>query len=82
MEEIRGGESTRFGFYLVNLDAVITASLAIKVESVSLLYVAHDSVIDVVSIKNLKGTFFLMACNVYFCSTRLIAQRRLQLVQK
>ena len=53
MEETSDGELTRFGFYLVNLrDTVITASLAIKVENVSLLYVAHDTVIDVVSTEN------------------------------
>ena len=53
MEQIDGEDTTRFGFYLVNLgDTVITASLAIKVEDVSLLYVAHDTVIEVVSSEN------------------------------
>ena len=52
MEETSDEDPTRFGFYLVNLgDTVITARLAIKVENVSLLYVAHDTVIEVVSIK-------------------------------
>ena len=47
-------QSSRFGFYLVNLGTtvittVITASLAINVEDVSLLYVANSGVIEVVS---------------------------------
>ena len=40
----------RFGFYLVNIwKPLITASLAILVDGVSLLYVAHSGVIGVVS---------------------------------
>ena len=40
----------RLGFYLVNIgDPLITASLAIVVDGVSLLYVAHSGVIVVVS---------------------------------
>ena len=40
----------RFGFYLVNIGTpLITASLAILVDGVSLLYVAHSGVIEVVS---------------------------------
>ena len=43
--------SQRFGFYLTNTgESLITASLAIFVDDVSLLYVAHGGVIDVVSI--------------------------------
>ena len=50
MEETADGQSTSFGFYLVNLGAtVITASLAINVEGVNLLYVASSGVIQVVS---------------------------------
>ena len=52
MEQTSDGMSTRSGFYLVNRGGtVITAGLAIKVENVSLVYVAHDAVIDVVSKK-------------------------------
>ena len=40
----------RAGFYLVNIgEPLITASLAILVDGVSLLYVAHSGVIEVVS---------------------------------
>ena len=40
----------RLGFYLVNIGtSLITASLAILVDGVSLLYVAHSGVIGVVS---------------------------------
>ena len=40
----------RLGFYLVNIGTpLITASLAILVDGVSLLYVAHSGVIEVVS---------------------------------
>ena len=53
MEETADGQSTSFGFYLVNLGAtVITASLAIYVEGDSLLYVASSGVIQVVSIRH------------------------------
>ena len=39
-----------FGYYLVNLaDTIITASLAINVDDVSLLYVATSKGIEVVS---------------------------------
>ena len=42
----------RFGFYLVNIGTpLINASLAILVDGVSLLYVAHSGVIEVVSLK-------------------------------
>ena len=57
--------STRSGFYLVNFGGtVITASLAIKVEDISLLYVAHDTVIDVVSTEN--TAIFVIVYNMYF----------------
>ena len=50
MEETADGQSTSSGFSLVNLGAtVITASVAINVEGVSLLYVASSGVIQVVS---------------------------------
>ena len=53
MEVISNGQLTRDGFYLVNLGGtVITASLAINVEGVSLLYVASSGVIQVVSIRH------------------------------
>ena len=40
----------RAGFYLVNIgEPLITASLAILVDGVSLLYVAHSGVIEMVS---------------------------------
>ena len=43
--------SQRFGFYLTNTgESLISASLAIFVDDVSLLYVAHSGVIEVVSI--------------------------------
>ena len=43
-------EDTLFGFQLINLlSTLITASLALKVEDVSLLYVARSGVISVVS---------------------------------
>ena len=42
--------AARFGFRLINLDGtLITASLALKVEDVSLLYVAQSDSISVVS---------------------------------
>ena len=42
----------RFGFYLVNIGTpLITVSLAILVDGVSILYVAHSGVIEVVSLK-------------------------------
>ena len=45
-------ESQLFGFYLVNLgETIITASLAINVDDVSLLYVATSEGIDLVSQK-------------------------------
>ena len=43
--------SARLGFYLTNTGkSLITASLAIFVNDVSLLYVAHGGAIEVVSI--------------------------------
>ena len=42
--------AARFGFQLINLlSTLITASLALKVEDVSLLYVAQSDSISVVS---------------------------------
>ena len=41
----------RFGFYLVNTgESLITASRAIVVEDISLVYVAHGGLIEVVSV--------------------------------
>ena len=63
MEETTDGSSQRFGFYLVNPgDPLITASLAIVVDGVSLMYVAHSGIIEVVFSKNSHGgtvTLFL-----------------------
>ena len=51
MEDTTDGSEQRLGFYLVNPgDPLITASLAIVVDDVSLLYVAHSGVIEVVGI--------------------------------
>ena len=51
-----------FGFQLINLgSSLITASLAIKVEDVSLLYVAqidHISVVSIVSSSALQNLFY------------------------
>ena len=38
-----------FGSYLVNPNVLLTAGLAIVVEDISLLYVAHSGTIEVVS---------------------------------
>ena len=55
-------EETLFGFQLINLGStLITASLAIKVEDVSLLYVAqidHISVVSIVSSSALQNLFY------------------------
>ena len=49
VEETTDSNSQRFGFYLVNIgSALITASLAIVVDGVSLLYVAHNGTIELV----------------------------------
>ena len=49
VEETTDGSYQRFGFYLVNPgDPLITASLAIVVDGVSLMYVAHSGIIEVV----------------------------------
>ena len=49
VEETTESNSQRFGFYLVNADSdFITASLAISIEGISLLYVASNGTIDLV----------------------------------
>ena len=49
VEETTDDSGQRFGFYLVNPgEPLITASLAIVVDDVSLLYVAHSGIIEVV----------------------------------
>ena len=51
VEETTDGSDQRFGFYLVNPgDPLITASLAIVVDGISLIYVAHSGIIEVVGI--------------------------------
>ena len=55
------GDVQRFGFRLVTTGtSFITASRAIFVEGVSLVYVAHDGVIEVVSIRLLMITATMM----------------------
>ena len=52
----------RFAFRLVNVgDSLITASLAIFVEEVSLVYVAHGGAIKVVSIHFVAWSFVLLS---------------------
>ena len=49
VEETTESNDQRFGFYLVNtLTGLITASLAISIEGVSLLYVASNGTIELV----------------------------------
>ena len=51
----------RFGDYLVNPNVPMTAGLAIVVEDVSLVYVAHSGIIEVVNYQ-LKS---IVTCSVY-----------------
>ena len=57
----------RFGDYLVNPNVPMTAGLAIVVEDVSLVYVAHSGIIEVVSYSRLSQT--IATCSVFiYCS--------------
>ena len=51
MEETTESNSQQFGFYLVNTGSdFITASLAISIEGISLLYVASNGAIELVGL--------------------------------
>ena len=59
----------RFGDYLVNPNVPMTAGLAIVVEDVSLVYVAHSGIIEVVSYSRLSQT--IATCSVFiYCSMK------------
>ena len=53
----------RFGPNLVNSNVILWAGLAIVVEDVSLVYVAHSGIIEVVSYS--RSTLTIVTCSVY-----------------
>ena len=54
----------RFGDYLVNPNVPMTAGLAIVVEDVSLVYVAHSGIIEVVSYSDYNCHMFCVHCSM------------------
>ena len=54
----------RFGANLVNPNVPMTAGLAIVVEDVSLVYVSHSGIIEVVSYSRSTQTI-IVTCSVY-----------------